>query len=139
MKKKKEETPQGSDLYTAILVDTYTTDEKDCFTKEWAVNDEQCSFCGMQSICMILTTRNVKKAGDMLAHKFGAWVDEIDFEKVPKQKLVDILKTDSFPIEQLREVFKQHSGCKDDVTVALQVNMFIRENNFKITSGYVHL
>ena len=137
MIKAKTSTPNDVQQSVAISLDDYILDENDCFSKEWSQTEEQCAMCGMQSICMVLTTKAVKTKGDSLTKI--PWVDEIDFSAVPKEGIASIIRSGkSFPIEEVRSLFEEYSKCKDETTVALQVNNFIREYNLKTTSGVIH-
>jgi len=121
----------------SIIVDAYTTDDADCFGKEWKHGHEQCSMCSMQNVCIVLTTKKVQDATDLLLKDFGPWVDEIDFSAVPKEQILQVLDTQAIPIDVLRDAFAQYSKCKDAHTVAIQVNMFIRENKLRLLNGNV--
>jgi hypothetical protein len=121
----------------SVLMDAYTLTDDDCFGKEWDLNDKSCSMCSMQGICMILKTQTVKKQGDLLGVEFGPFVDTIDFEDVPTTSILEALKAQSYSMEDLRIVFAEFSKCKDEHTVAIKVNQFIRNNKLTLTNGFI--
>lgn len=123
--------------HLSVVVDAYTTVEGDCFGKDWDLHDNACTMCGMQSVCAVLTTSSLKKAADLRDAAKNPFVDEIDFSLVPKTQLLELLKAQAYPIDSLRNVFKEFSKCADDKTVAIQVNYFIRENSLTTENGYV--
>ncbi len=134
--KQKIDTPLSvGEQYSSIVIDTYSPNDSDCFGKEWSHNDTQCSYCSMQSICMVLTTKKIKTKGDALS-QIG-FVDEVDFSLVPKNAIANLFHHNSYPIDSLRVLFADYSKCNDPVTVALQVNYFIREYGLTVESGTV--
>ncbi len=131
----KKESPQ--DLLSAIK-DNFEYPEDDCFGKEFAYGAEECTMCNMRSVCMILTT---KKLEDFANNKFAEltpWLDVVDWEAVPEKDLLKLLDSQPQALTEIREVFSHFSQCKDDHTVAIRVNKFIRDNSLVISNGLIY-
>ena len=130
----KQNKPDLNPIY-AILDDH--EDPNDCFGKEWTHGHAQCSICQMQNICMVKTGKKIKAKGDAQSIKYGPFVDSIDFNKIPKANIAEILKTTPYSLEDIRTLFTQLSNCADPHTVNIQVNYFLREYNLTLKDGVV--
>lgn len=129
-----KEKPENPDM--GVIVDQ---ESADCFTKDWAANDEHCDMCGMANVCMVLTTKKVKAKGDAFNILAGTFVDEIDFSNIPIDGVLAHIQRTPTSIQELRTVWSQLSGCVDDITIAIHVNRFILTNKLKIENGYVSM
>jgi hypothetical protein len=131
----KKESP--TDLLSAIK-DNFEYPEDDCFGKEFAYGIEECSMCNMRSVCMILTTKKLEEFADNKFAELTPWLDTVDWEAVPELELLTLLKSQPQSLTELREVFAHFSQCKDEHTVAIRVNKFIRDNALIISGGLVY-
>jgi hypothetical protein len=119
------------------ILKSNSNDSEDCFGKEWLHGCLECNMCMAQSVCMIVQTSKVFKQGETL--KKTTWVDEIDFDAVPYEDILNLIKdpNNKFTVQDVRDVFEQTSKCLDKTTVNLKVNMWLTDNKIKIQNGYL--
>ena len=132
--KAKAESP--TDLISAIK-DNFEYPEDDCFGKEFTYGSQECGMCNMRSVCMVLTAKKLEDIADNKFAELTPWLDTVDWEAVPQVALIALIKEEPQSIQELREVFTEYSKCKDEHTVAIRVNKFIRDFKLIVNNGLV--
>jgi hypothetical protein len=134
-RRSKLETP--TDFISAIKAN-YHIDPEDCFGQSYDRNQEACNeLCGMKNVCMVLSAKKLENFAEERFKDLAPFVDTIDWEAIPYDKLLKTLETESFTITDLREVFSHYSKCKDEVAVNTRVNKFIFTNGLKVNNGCI--
>ena len=120
----------------AAITETLTNHADTCFGKEFSSEASECSQCGMRTVCMVLSC---KKLDDAAKVKFSnlSFADEICWDNVPYDLLVNTLKSTPYSVKDVQDVFREYSKCTDPVTINLRVGKFIRDYNLKIEEGCI--
>lgn len=122
----------------SLEIGTELLTKDDCFGKEWQNGAAECSMCMAQSVCMIVTTKAVFDKGEKHKQEGTEWADLINFNNVPTDDILSMIKAGGVSLEDVREVFAEFSKCADKVTVNQRVNIFLMDNKIMIKDGTLH-
>ena len=111
----------------------------DCFGSLWESTDKECVKCDKYDLCMVVTKSKNKDKAKKIEKKYGSFLDTIDWDSVPWDKLLIEIGKGGIMLSDVRQLVKDLSKCSDDKTVFHKVQNWMISNNVKVKEGCLYL
>lgn len=132
MRQKKDEPPYEADLSTPLDLDKLVSfqQEGDCFGKECDPKELDCSACASLELCIILTGEEVKKKEKELEDKQGPYLDSVNQDAVPWDKLEKLIETrtgkqTNLSVSDVIDWVMKKAKTKDRTLAVIMVRNFV--------------
>jgi hypothetical protein len=118
MKKQHE---QGTEVNLLIPVDPatiQTTEQSDCFGREYSPHASECAMCADNELCAILWAENIKGKKAIFEAEHGPLLDSVDFAGVDMARIERLAKKyeeEKAPMtfEELQKLIQEQANTKD--------------------------
>lgn len=111
----------------------------DCFGNEYDQVAPECQYCSANVACSVLYfKRHTKKKIQEVAKEQGHFLDEVDFDNVPFDKIAKLIKSGKdVSSKDTIAVIMKFGKCKDYGLASKRLLRFLSDEGFKIEKGLI--